>query len=349
MSQVAARQLTMCASSRETTSRRSGVAAPRAATLAAAAFLLAALVAVGLALSGSWGEWPAIQAAAGHGWRIRPLYLATALVCAATALLCSGAVWGALFRAGGGEMDRREAVAAWIGSNLGRYLPGKVWQVAGLVGYVRSRGGPGAAALSALLVSQASLLSVAAAASLATLGAAAFAGMGPWAAVLGVLGVAAAFAPPVLRAAVRLGARLLREPAGSAAISASYGLRTSGRTAAASLLVWCLHGLGFWFLIKGLVAEIPVGPSEAAGVYAAAYLAGYLALIAPGGIVVREGAIVTLLGLVASVPPGPAAALALAARIWSTCAEVAAFGAAAAVAGLAARRPGGCPGAVVDR
>ena len=55
-------------------------------------------------------------------------------------------------------------------------------------------------------------------------------------------------------------------------------------------------------------------------------MVGYIALISPGGLVVREGAMILLLATVLSVPAGVAAVLAVAARVWTIVCELAAFG-----------------------
>ena len=64
----------------------------------------------------------------------------------------------------------------------------------------------------------------------------------------------------------------------------------------------------------------------ATAVFAMGYVMGYMAIIAPGGLVVREGAIIGLLGIVAGMPLGSATIIALVARVWTTVAEVLALG-----------------------
>ena len=49
------------------------------------------------------------------------------------------------------------------------------------------------------------------------------------------------------------------------------------------------------------------------------------------GLIVREGALASLLSATSVIPLGPAAALALAARVWATVGEMTAFGIALAV------------------
>jgi uncharacterized membrane protein YbhN (UPF0104 family) len=92
------------------------------------------------------------------------------------------------------------------------------------------------------------------------------------------------------------------------------------------LVVWWLYGVGFWWVGGGLLEE-PIGdPVTLTGIYAASYVAGYIALISPGGLIVREGAMVLLLATVLSVPAGVGAVLAVAVRVWAIVCELAAFG-----------------------
>ncbi|MYE33577.1 MAG: flippase-like domain-containing protein [Gemmatimonadales bacterium] len=319
------------------TPRIGGVTADRAGAtpgrrwvaLGSAVFLLAALAAVGLALSGSWPAWEDLQASGLSAWHVRPPWLAVAVGCEAAALCASGAVWAWLFRAAGGRAGVPEATAAWLGSNLGRYIPGKIWQVTGLVAYVRGRGDSGATAFATLIAFQSAILVTGIALAVALLGTRAFEGVGRWPLVAGGIVLAAALTPPVLRFVIRLGRRLLGETKEHG--DAEPDGKMLCRAVVGSLLIWPLHGLGFLALLEGLVLENAVGFGAALGVFAGSYVVGYLALVAPGGLVVREGAIVGLLAATTAIPAGPAAALALAARLWTTAAELVSFGLALAL------------------
>ena len=316
--------------------RAPGRSPPRGLAWASLLFLAAALAAVVAALAGGWGAWAGIAASSAAGWQVRPLPLAGSVACGAVALWISGVTWAAVFRAAGGRLDVPEAAAAWLGSNLGRYLPGKIWQVTGLVGYARARDASGAGALATLLMFQGVMLASGAGLGVAALGGSAFAGAGPWPVLLGGLGVAAAVSPPAMRVVMRLGRRLLRES--GQAREAAPGWHPILRAVAGSLLAWAFHGLGFWLLLQGLVAENPLDPFAAAGVFSASYVVGYLAVFAPGGMIVREGAMTSLLGVVAAMSVGPAAAVALAARLWTAAAELVALGGGLALVRVARMR-----------
>ncbi len=297
---------------------------PRLLAPLGALFVLAALVAIGVASRGVWAEWAQLDAALeGFTWRVRPAWLVGATLSAVVALLVTGTLWTDLFRRAGGRMGTREGVAAWLGSNLGRYLPGKVWQLTGIAAYARARGEPGAAAFVVSLALQAVMLATGAVVGFGLVGDTAFERVSPWALAVGGLVAVAALSPPSLRALMAIGRRLLKEPGEDPTTE----LTTGGlvRAGLIGLVVWGLYGAGFWAVIEGLLDPNPVSLSAAIGVFAAGYIAGYIVLLAPGGVVVREGAIAGLLGVVAGIPFGPAAALAIAARAWTTSAELIAF------------------------
>jgi hypothetical protein len=83
-----------------------------------------------------------------------------------------------------------------------------------------------------------------------------------------------------------------------------------------------LYGIAFrWFALG-------VGMSEAGGLasytaaYTLSYLLGYLVLFAPGGIGVREGALVASMTQLGLASVGEATVVAVTSRLWLTALEV---------------------------
>jgi hypothetical protein len=256
-----------------------------------------------------------------------PVWLGAALVAGVAAMLMAASVWARVFRQAGGAVATSEAVAAWLGSNLGRYLPGKVWQLTWIAAYMRARGSSGAAGFAASLALQAVALATGAGVSAALIGRTAFDDLGLWGLAAAAVVVAGALHPAVLRGVIRVGARLLGEPRPEGELTG----RDLAVAAVGALLVWALYGVGFWLLTRGVGSSPPVGPLDATAIFAGGYVLGYVVLIAPGGLVVREGAIAALLGTVGGVPLGVAAGVAVLARVWTTLAELVAFGLAAVI------------------
>jgi len=92
---------------------------------------------------------------------------------------------------------------------------------------------------------------------------------------------------------------------------------------------WLLTGLAFAVFVRSLyplpAAEVPL----VAAAYAAAYAAGFLSLLTPAGLGVREGVLVVALAPV--LPAGPALVVALLSRLWMMAFELLGAGVALAV------------------
>ena len=200
----------------------------------------------------------------------------------------------------------------WMTTNLGRYIPGKIWQLSGLAMYMRQSRGAGAAALTAAGLFQALVLGTGAAVATATLGGVFLAdgALVPTVILLGMLLVV--FLQPSI--ASRISTALARR-FGESAPDAPPNRGTLWAAATGLVAAWLINGLGLWFVWRGAGGAVEPGPLTMTGVYAAAYVVGYLVLFAPGGLVVREGA-------TAGVPVSVGAAVAILARLWTTATEL---------------------------
>jgi len=280
------------------------------------------VVLLSLAAALTWDRWTSLrEQALAHPWVLRFDWLAVSVVTGVAALLISARLWVWLFHRAGGDAPVAEAAAAWLASNLGRYIPGKVWQLTWIAAYMRARESSGAASLAASLALQAVAVATAGGVAASLLGRAAFAGPGAWTLGIAALILVLALHPGVIRRCIRLGARLLREPDPER----SVGARDLGFAGVVMLLVWGIHGVGLWALARGLLSPSPVALDVATGAFAGGYLVGFLVLIAPGGLLVREGAIAAVLHTVSGLALGVAGAFSVVARIWTTVAEVIAF------------------------
>lgn len=315
-----------------------------------AAFLAAALLFAGLLLFGQWQELRRLRAeVGGWGWRLAPGWLGGALALATFNLFLMGAAWVRLYRGAGGTVSYRRGVAVWVATNLGRYIPGKVWHLSGLALHLRRTGESGALALTTALTFQVVTLLTGSVVAVGTLGAdtARIPGGSPLTAVAVLVLLAALLHPRVVRALTRFAARVTREE-----LEGVETARAGDLAAAAALLAaaWAVYGVGFWCLLEGVSGRgAPAGPVLLTGVFAASYVAGYLVLVAPGGLVVREGAMTALLAALTPVGAAVGGALAVAARIWNTASELLGLGAAAALSGREEVRPGSGEGEGDDR
>jgi hypothetical protein len=214
------------------------------------------------------------------------------------------------------------AARIWSVSSLGRYLPGKIWQIGAMGAMARDVGvSPVAASGSAILGTLVNLV--------AGLAVALFAGRtlldrssgeaGTRAATLLVVVATAALllAPVVLPRITSWLSRRMRRP---------VDVRLPARAVLTALLgnvvAWLLYGAAFQLFMSGLLGPAAGGYPEYLAAYTISYLVGYLALFAPAGIGAREGAMVTVLAYAGLATRPEAALVALASRVWLTLLEV---------------------------
>jgi hypothetical protein len=269
-------------------------------------------------LQGQWAEFR------GRALTVRPRWSAVfgsaALVLLTYALLIES--WRALVHAWGDRLGYGDAVRIWTVSNLGRYLPGKVWSI-GAMGLLAQRAGvsPVAAAGSALLGTLVNLVAgfivlfFAGPSVISTLAPRA----SPYAALLPFVGGLALLAlPALLPVVVRAAARVTGRPY----VPRRLRITTLARVAAANVASWVLYGVAFRWLAGALLPGLAGKWVEYVAVFAGSYLAGYLALVVPGGIGVRELSMTAALVSLGAASPPDAALLAVASRLWLTVLEL---------------------------
>jgi uncharacterized membrane protein YbhN (UPF0104 family) len=203
------------------------------------------------------------------------------------------------------------AARAWCLANLGRYLPGKIWSVTGLVVLSQRAGVRGSAAAASAVAFQALVLGT---------GVAVVAGATPHATstlrlatglvvALGSLGVL------VWGPTARWIGRVMNAEAPLTALP----LSAVGLSSAFMLLGWLTYSFAFWLFVRGLLPEAHLPIATAAGAFTLSYILGTLALFAPGGIGVRELVMVSL--LTPSLGSGGALAASVGSRVLLTLTE----------------------------
>lgn len=241
-------------------------------------------------------------------------------------------MWGRLVAdMGGPRVSFSDSVRLFMVANLGRYIPGKVWQIAGMTALARRRGISAPLAMAAAVLGQGISLTAAVVVGLPTFfgggGAAGGSGLrilGPAALAVGVL-----LSPPVFPRVVRLWFRLARQDPPET-LGSLHGVRWFS----VYLMNWILYAFSF----RLLAASFGAGGDGllVASSFAAAYVLGYLMIFAPAGIGVREGFLVAFLAPVTGT--AAASALAIIARVWATLVEI--IPAAGFWVGEMRRRPG---------
>ncbi|MEO8138045.1 MAG: hypothetical protein ABI742_00275 [Gemmatimonadota bacterium] len=251
-------------------------------------------------------------------WTFRPLPAlgSVLLVWSMYAMLIEA--WRRMLAGWGQQLPPLPAARIWVLSSLGKYVPGKVWAIAGMALMAKEAGvAPWAATASAIILQA---LAVGTGAAVAALfGAASLEAQRPgmliglWlAGGTSVVGLAALVYPPVSRRLLAL-ARVDPETP-----SPSLGPVVLGLVA--NLLAWIGYGASLWLLAWAVLPESKLTLAPAIAGFAASYVAGLIAVFVPGGLLVREGLLIVMLQ--GSLGLGAATALAVASRVLLTITEL---------------------------
>ncbi len=282
-------------------------------TAAAAAVVLTFF---GLALYSRWHDVTTRK------WNLEPTVFALASVLLATSYVLVAWLWGvALRRAAGLPVARGARI--WFLSNLARYVPGNVWSYVGAVELARREGVARRTTLAVMALTQLLSVGVALVVGLPVL-------VAEWARLgrPALYGVAAAAAAAALALAFRrpLAALVRRrypevEPADLVPSPGTAVLLTAGYA-----VYWAVTGLAFATLVRSLYPLAASDVPLAVAAYAAAYAVGFLAIVTPAGLGVRESVLTVALAPV--MPAGAALLVAILSRLWMMAFELLGAGAA---------------------
>jgi hypothetical protein len=271
------------------------------------------------ALRGSWTELQRqpLPGDIDWGW----MAASTATFLAAYLVLIQ--TWRAILSSWDADLPFVTAARIWTVSNLGRYVPGKVWQIAAM-GVLAQRAGvsPVAATGSAVLGTAVNIAAgfVVVMATGWRLLELPYTGA-PTVALAIVVATAVAFilVPWALPKALRLAER---------ATGSSLALRMPPRRAVVyavvgNVIAWILYGFAFQLLTRAFLGAAPGGLAKYVAVYTLSYLVGYLVLPAPAGVGFREASMITLMPAAGLAAAAPAAVLAIASRVLLTILDIA--------------------------
>jgi len=262
-------------------------------------------------------DWTELQRLDLAEWRPNLVLLAASAALLLAAMFMNAALWARVVRdLGGAHIPVKQAIPLFMIANLGRYVPGKVWQIAGLAALASKRGVRPITATGAAVLGQGLSILAATAIGLGALLTAPEEVVGAWgmiAAVVVALVVLLIAVPASFRAGARLWFRLARTEAPTQ-LDSVHGLQWLALYA----LNWAVLALSFWVLVISFGVSAEIVPVASA--FAAAYVAGYLFIPAPAGVGIREGMLIVF--LTPHLGVGAAGALAVIARIWTTVVEL---------------------------
>jgi len=283
--------------------------------------VVAAVVArmIWVSVAGNWSQFRSlhISITPHAGW------IALSLLVILLSFASSVEAWRRILSAWAQHLPFPAAARVWLVANLGRYVPGKVWSVAGLV-VLAQRGGVAAWASAASAVA---IQAVAIGTAVAVVAAATPGATSPVRLAAAALVAVATIAALAWRRAASAVAGLVGVPQ-----IQPLSLVAVAESSAFGVLSWVAHGTAFWLLARGLGLPGALPLSTAVGAFTLGYVLGLLALFAPGGVGVREVVLISL--LTPTMGAGGAVAWSLASRVELTLVEAGA----GLVAALTGRR-----------
>lgn len=253
-------------------------------------------------------------------WSVRPWPLVVAFALALAFWFLTGLGWNLLVRCLGGKLAWGKGMKVYFLSNLGWYLPGKVWYAVGRA-YLGHKEDVPVGAISTSVVMEI-VLSLTSSAMMATLALPLlFPILGTKGLYLGIALIAlglAALHPVPMKSLLFLLERILPSPRGLVNPPLRYPIMLG--LLAGYLFIWGFVGTAFFVLLHAVCPLSLVWLPTIVAIYAVSWIAGFLAPFAPSGLGVREGALIFLLGQYLPMPAVTVAAILF--RLWLTLAEV---------------------------
>ena len=265
-----------------------------------------------------WDNWTQVREAS-FTFRLLPMILSTLIF--GSCYLVQFWVWYLITLKLGIALSLRETLEGWFYSQLGKYLPGKVWILLGRFYCYESKGRSKRIISIALYLETVTLLIAAGLLSLLAL--VSFRGEGPlnagnqlWG-VVSFLAFALFFSHPRILERLLNGVlvRLKREP-----FSLSISYFNVLRFTFLSIIVWLVGGIGFYVFVDSIFPVPFTHFMFLTGALALSSTLGLLALFAPSGLGVREGVLVYLLTFI--MPGSVAVIISVATRLWMTLIEI---------------------------
>ncbi|RKS76365.1 hypothetical protein BZB76_1719 [Actinomadura pelletieri DSM 43383] len=202
-------------------------------------------------------------------------------------------------------------------SQLGKYVPGKVWALVTQIEMTREHKVPPERSFGSTLLAVATSVACGLAVAAVTLPLTSTAARDTyWPLFLLAPVLLALLHPKIVTWCLGLMLRLIRRPALERPVSLGVTLRAIGWT----VLGWALFGVHTWLLSMAVGGDGAGLPFVVTGAYALAFVAGFLVFIAPGGIGAREAVLTVVLTPV--LPAGAPVVVAIASRVLLTVADL---------------------------
>lgn len=287
------------------------------ATVTAMSRQLRPVLAVVLVAACGWALWTQWDEVRPNLAEVGPVPVAAAVAAGVLGAWLGCLGWRELLADVGRRLGVVDATAVHFAGQLGKYVPGGVWPVVAQMSLNRDRGIARTATFTAfvlhMLVSLASAIGVAAV--MLPLGDPTALGQRWWLLALAPA-VVVVLHPKMLTRLAAVAARLLRRPAVPASPSGTAIVRAAALVTAGNLV----FGFHLYLLVNQLDPDGPRVLVQVTGAFALAWAVGFVVIVTPSGLGVREVAMTVALSAVLST--GAATAAALMSRLALTAADL---------------------------
>ncbi len=220
----------------------------------------------------------------------------------------------------GAKLGFATASRIWFASNLGKYMPGKIWSATAMVAMTKEQGvSLSVSVASAVVITIAQVASGFAVVLFTSMDTVQRITGGTTAVIVSTVGMIAclAAAPFLTQQWNTIAARF-----GRPQLSVDVPLGAIMPALVGCAVSWYLYGMAFEWFVRSLLGATAGTVSDYTAAYAASYLAGYLTLFAPGGIGVRELALSAILPSLGLATQAQSALITVASRLWLTVVEL---------------------------
>ena len=281
------------------------------ATIVVAWFIVKALV----------GQWRAVE---GQPLEINPNW--TLIAASGAVVLATYAVlieaWRRILVAWNAKLAFWPAARIMSISRLGLYVPGRIWQIGMMARMAQNaKVNPVAAAGSSVLntvvnIAMGFLVALVA-------GWRSFDRLSHGRTGVGVaLVIVAVTAILLLPFALPIMLRLARRVTGRDLADVTLPHRAVYVAVVANIVAWLLYGAAFQLFVRGMTGSAPGSFADYVTAFAWPYLVGYLAVVVPGGLGVREVALAVALDALNLAAPPTSVVVAVSSRLWLSVLEL---------------------------
>ena len=258
-----------------------------------------------------------------YNWKPNLLLLSLSFIFALIHLLAMAWCWRRILIKIGGSLSIRKGLQIYFSSQLGRYIPGKVWVVLGRVSSCNQEG------ISKIKTTASIVYEVVIsifAASLFFIMSIPFWEFNKISNKIGIYYIIIPFClfilihPKIFNKGVNIVLKQLRkEP-----IKISMPYRDILEILLLDIIFWAFLGVAFYLFINSTYTLSINKAPIVAGIFSISWVIGFLSFLTPGGIGVREGVLTFLLSY--QMPVAMAVFIAILSRVWLTIAELVCLG-----------------------